>query len=69
MICLKDKINILKEVDKNNVQNRVELVKNFNILMPTLNTIVYNKNKTKETASACEACLHLKNYVCSLGNF
>lgn len=41
-------------------------MKNFNILIPTLNTIAYNKNKTKESASAREACLHLKDYVCSL---
>lgn len=52
-LSLKDKIEILREVDKNNGLNRVQLAKQLNIPVSTLSTIVYNRKKIEENASAC----------------
>ena len=62
-LSLKDKIEILKEVDKNDVLNRVQLEKKLNIPISTLNTIVYNRKKIKENAFACGSSILKKIHV------
>ena len=52
-LSLKDKIEILREVDKNNVLNRVQLEKKLNIPVSALNTIAHNRKKIEENASVC----------------